>query len=268
MKVWFILTGAVLSNGRENLVLVPDVLKSLQYRHYDIIMAFFVAVLIASNVASSAKIVDLGITFSAFWSISPVHLAFDGGTLLFPVAYIFGDVLTEVYGFKASRRVIWTGFIALAVTSLLFFILSSLPGDAAWEQYAGTAAYNAILGGMSSGGIALASLSAYLIGEFSNSVILSRLKVLMKGRAFWVRAIGSSLVGELLDSLTFVFVASAAGVFAWELFLTLVLTNYILKVFIESILFPFTFLAVRKLKKAEGIDTFDVGVKFNPFMWK
>ena len=236
------------------------------YRYYDRIMAFFVAVLIASNVASSAKIVDLGINLSGFWG--SLHLAFDGGTILFPVSYIFGDILTEVYGFKASRRVIWTGFIALSLTSLLFFFLRLLPGEPAWEEYAGSAAYNAILGGMSSGGIVLASLSGYLIGEFSNSIILSRLKLLMKGRVLWVRTIGSSVVGELLDSLAFVFVASLTGVFGWELFSSLVITNYLFKLSVEIILFPLTFLAVRKLKKAEGIDTFDAGIKFNPFSWK
>jgi len=226
-------------------------------RCFDLIMAFFVAVLIASNVASSAKIVDLGITLFGFCGIPPVHLAFDGGTLLFPIAYVLGDVLTEVYGFRAARRVIWVGFIALSLTSLFFFILSRLPGDAVWEGYAGSAAYNAILGGMSSGGIAVASLSGYFVGEFSNSVILSRLKVAMKGRALWVRVIGSSLVGELLDSLAFVSVASLTGVFAWELFVTLVLTNYLFKVSIEVILVPFTYLTVHKLKKTEGIDTYD-----------
>ena len=236
-----------------------------RYRYYDLIMAFFVAVLITSNVASSAKIVDLGITLFGFWGIPPVHLAFDGGTILFPVSYIFGDVLTEVYGYKASRRVIWVGFTALALTSLLFFILRLLPGDATWESYAGTAAFNAILGGMSTGGIALASLAGYWIGEFSNSIIVSRLKVAMKGRALWIRAIGSSVVGELLDSLAFVFVASLAGVFGWGLFGTLVLTNYIFKLSVEIIMFPLTFLVIRKLKKAEGVDTYDVGVTINPF---
>ena len=225
-----------------------------KYRHYDIIMAFFVAVLITSNVASSAKIVDLGITLFGFWVIPPVHLAFDGGTLLFPIAYVLGDVLTEVYGYKAARRVIWTGFIALAFTSLLFFLLRLLPGDAAWEAYAGTAAFDAILGGMSTGGIAAASLSGYLAGSFSNAAILARLKALMKGRALWVRVIGSSLVGELLDSLAFVLVASLTGVFGWELFAALVLTNYLFKLSVEVILFPFTYLAVKRLKKAEGVE--------------
>ena len=237
-----------------------------KYRHYDVIMAFFVAVLIASNVASSAKIVDLGLTLFGFWVIPPIHLAFDGGTLLFPIAYVLGDVLTEVYGYRAARRVIWTGFIALSLVSLLFFLLKLLPGDAVWESYAGSDAFDAILGGMSSGGIAVASLSGYLVGSFSNSAILSRLKVLMKGQALWVRVIGSSLVGELLDSLAFVFVASLTGVFGWELFASLVLTNYLFKVSIEVIVFPLTFVAVKKLKKAEGVDIFDLGIKFNPFV--
>ena len=245
---------------------MSDSLKiSLKFRHFDLIMAFFVAVLITSNIASSAKIVDLGITLFGFWGIPPLHLAFDGGTILFPISYIFGDIITEVYGYRASRRVIWTGFIALSLTSLLFLVLRFLPGDAVWESYAGTAAFDAILGGMSTGGIAVASLAGYWIGEFSNSIILSRLKVLMKGRALFVRTIGSSLVGELLDSLAFVFVASLTGVFGWELFVTLVVTNYLFKLSVEVILFPLTLLVVRKLKKAEGIDTYDVGIRFNPF---
>ena len=235
------------------------------YRNFDLVMAFFVAVLITSNVASSAKIVDLGITLFGIGGIPPVHLAFDGGTLLFPIAYVLGDILTEVYGFQAARRAIWIGFIALSLTALFFFILALLPADAIWETYAGTDAFNAILGGMSTGGIALASLLGYLIGGFSNSAVLSRLKVIMKGRALWVRVIGSSLVGELLDSLIFVFIASLTGVFRWELFVTLVLTNYLFKVSIEVIVIPFTFLAVRNLKKAEGFDTYDVGVKFRLF---
>ena len=242
--------------------------KVSHYRFLDIIMAFFVAILIASNIASSAKIVDLGITLFGFGGIPPIRLAFDGGTLLFPIAYVLGDVLTEVYGFKVARRAIWTAFITLAMVSLFFFILSILPGEALWEERAGTAAYNAILGGMSTGGIALASLSAFLAGKFSNSIILSRLKVRMNGRALWVRVIGSSLVGQLIDSLIFVFVASLTGVFSWELFVTLVLTNYLFKVAIEVLVLPLTSFTIRKLKKAEDIDAYDVGISFNPFSWR
>jgi len=241
--------------------------KVSSYRYLDFIMVFFVTILVISNIASSAKIVDLGITLFGFWGIPPLRLAFDGGTLLFPFAYVLGDVLTEVYGFKVARRAIWTGFITLAMVSLFFFVLSILPGEALWEERAGTAAYNAILGGMSTGGIALASLSAFLAGKFSNSIILARLKILMKGRALWVRIIGSSLAGQLLDSLIFVFVATLTGVFSWELFATLVLTNYLLKMAIEVLALPLTSLTVRKLKKAEGIDTYDVGVTFNPLPW-
>lgn len=229
-----------------------------RYRYLDFVMAIFVAVLIISNVASSAKIVDLRV------SLFGIRLAFDGGTLLFPLSYIFGDVLTEVYGFRASRRVIWTGFSALALASLVFFILRMLPAEAAWEGYAGSDAYNRILGGMSSGGIVLASLSGYLVGEFSNSVVLSRIKVLMEGRFLWVRTIGSTLVGEFLDSIVFVLIASLTGVFGWELFFNLVLTNYLFKCLVEILLTPATYLWVGRLKKAEGIDTYDRGIRFNP----
>jgi uncharacterized integral membrane protein (TIGR00697 family) len=228
-------------------------------------MAFFVTILIVSNVASSAKIVDLGFSLPGILGIPPIPMAFDGGTLLFPVSYVFGDILTEVYGFKASRRVIWTGFGALALASLVFFLLRILPGEAGWEGYAGSAAFDAILGGISTGGIALASLLGYWAGEFSNSVTLSRLKVIMGGRFLWVRTIGSTLVGELVDSLIFVLIASLTGVFGWEIFVSLVLTNYLLKCLIEALMTPLTYLAVGKLKKAEGIDTYDVGIRFNPF---
>jgi uncharacterized integral membrane protein (TIGR00697 family) len=234
-------------------------MSSPHFKYLDLVMAFFVAILIVSNVASSAKVVDFG------FSIFTVPLAFDGGTLLFPLSYVFGDILTEVYGFKASRRVIWVGFAALALSSLVFFLLRALPADPVWEEYAGTAAYDAILGGMSTGGIALASLLGYLVGEFSNSVLLSRIKVIMKGKLLWVRTIGSTLVGELLDSIVFIFVASLAGVFGWELFLSLVLTNYFLKCAIEALMTPVTYGVVHLLKKYEGIDTYDVGLRFNPF---
>jgi uncharacterized integral membrane protein (TIGR00697 family) len=231
-----------------------------QFRYLDVVMAFFVTILIVSNVASSAKIVDLG------FSLFGIPLAFDGGTLLFPLSYVFGDVLTEVYGFRASRRVIWTGFAALALASLVFFLLQGLPGEAGWESSVGTITYNAILGGMSTGGIALASLLGYWVGEFSNSAVLSRMKVAMQGRFLWVRTIGSTLVGELLDSLVFVLIASLTGVFPWELFVTLVFTNYLFKCLIEMLMTPVTYLVVYQLKKREGVDVYDQGIRFNPFL--
>ena len=234
------------------------------YRYYDVVTVLFVAVLITSNIASSAKIIDIG-----FYLLG-IRLAFDGGTLLFPLAYVIGDLLTEVYGFKAARRAIWTGFAALALSAFFLFVLRILPGEQTWEIYAGTAAYDAILGGISTGGISLASLSGYLVGEFFNSAIHSRIKVLMNGRLLWVRTIGSSVLGELLDSLVFVGIAVLAGVFPPELFASLVFTNYLLKLLLEILFTPFTYLSVGMLKKAEGtvqkpLDVFDRGIKYNPF---
>ena len=231
----------------------------LSFRYFDIAMAAFVVVLVLSNVASSAKIVDLG------FSVFGIPLAFDGGTLLFPFAYVLGDVLAEVYGFRASRRAIWTGFAILAFSALFLFVLQALPGEASWEARAGSEAYRAILGGMSSGGIVLASLSGYLVGGFSNSILVSRIKVLMKGKMFWTRAMASTLVGQLLDSLVFVSVATLAGVFPRHMFLSLVLTNYVLKCVIEAAALPGTCALVRVLKKREGVDVYDVGVKYRPF---
>jgi hypothetical protein len=226
------------------------------FRYLDLVMALFITVLIISNIASSAKIVDWGV------SIGNLPLAFDAGTLLFPISYIFGDVLTEVYGFKRSRRVIWVGFGALALSALTLAAVRAMPGEAAWQGYAGQAAYDAILGGMSTGGIVLASLLAYLVGEFSNSVILSRLKVATSGRWLWLRTISSTLVGEGVDSVIFILVATLAGVFPWELFTTLVLTNYIFKVSVEVLFTPLTYWVVPRLKAAEQVDVYDTGMTY------
>lgn len=223
-------------------------------------MALFVTVLIISNIASSAKIIDWGITL-----FGKLPLAFDAGTLLFPISYIFGDLLTEVYGFRRSRRVIWTGFGALILSAFVLWLVKILPAEAAWQGYAGQAAYDAILNGMTSGGIVLASLLAYLVGEFSNSVILARLKVLTRGRWLWLRTISSTLVGEGINSLIFIAVACAVGVFPWALFATLALTNYIFKVAIEVLMTPLTYAAVRALKRAEHEDYYDTHTTFNPF---
>ncbi|MEP0804125.1 MAG: queuosine precursor transporter [Chloroflexota bacterium] len=230
-----------------------------QYKYFDLIMAVFVTVLILSNIASSAKIVDLG------FSLFHVPMAFDAGTILFPVSYIFGDVLTEVYGYKRSRRVIWMGFACLALSAVIFGVVRALPGEATWQGYAGDESYNAILGGMSSGGIVLASLAAFWAGEFSNSFVLAKMKVLTNGRWLWTRTIGSTLVGEFVDTFMFVAVASAFGVFPWSLFLALTVTNYLFKCAVEALMTPVTYGVVGFLKKAENEDYFDRGTNFNPF---
>ncbi|PKO03480.1 MAG: transporter [Chloroflexi bacterium HGW-Chloroflexi-5] len=220
-------------------------------------MAAFVTVLIVSNIASSAKIVDWGV------SLFSLPLAFDAGTILFPISYIFGDVLTEVYGFRKSRRVIWTGFACLALTAVVLWLVRIMPGEATWMESTGQAAFNNVLGGISTGGIVLASLTAYLMGAFTNSVILARLKVATKGRWLWMRTIGSTLVGEGVDSIIFVAVACLVGVFPWSLFLTLVVTNYIFKSLIEVLMTPVTYWVVGKLKRAENEDYFDTKTRFS-----
>ncbi len=229
------------------------------YKFYDLITAMFVAVLLISNIASAAKIVDWGV------SVFGLPLAFDAGTLLFPVSYIFGDILTEVYGYKRSRRVIWFGFFAAALMALTFWIVGLMPGEAAWQEYAGQTAYNAILGGVASGGIVLASLAAYWAGEFSNSVVLAKLKVATEGRFLWLRTIGSTLVGEGVDTVIFIVVASAFGVFPWEIAVSLITANYIFKVTIEVLFTPFTYLIVGYLKQVENEDYYDRTTNFNPF---
>jgi queuosine precursor transporter len=230
-----------------------------QYRYFDLIMAVFVTVLVVSNIASSAKIVDLR------FSIWGIPLAFDGGTILFPISYIFGDILTEVYGYKRSRRVIWAGFFCLALAAIVLGIVNLLPGEATWQTYAGDAAYSAILGGMFSGGIVLGSLAGYWSGEFSNSFVLAKMKLWTQGRQLWARTIGSTLVGELVDSVVFVTIASLFGVFPWSLFVTLTVTNYLFKCAIEGLMTPLTYAAVNFLKRAENEDFYDRDTDFNPF---
>jgi uncharacterized integral membrane protein (TIGR00697 family) len=229
--------------------------QPVSFKYLDIVASFFVVILIVSNIASSAKIVDF--KFSLF----SIPFVFDGGTLLFPLAYVLGDVLTEVYGFRTARRVIFTGFAALALTAGVFFLLGILPPEAGWEaDTGGSAAYNAILGGMSHGGIVFASLAAYLTGELSNALILSKLKVKMKGRFLWVRTIGSTLVGEFLDTAIFILIAGAFGVFNKVIIFPLLITNYILKCGIEVVMTPFTYWASRFLKAKEKIDVYDTYV--------
>lgn len=241
-----------------------------QYRYFDLVMVLFVTVLLLSNLLSSAKIIDLNA------SIAGLPLAFDAGTLVFPISYIFGDILTEVYGYKRSRRVIWMGFLATALMGFFVWLAGILPGEAEWLAYAGytdaagellfsgQAAYNSILGGIS--GLVVASLAAYWVGEFSNSYVLAKMKIATKGRWVWSRTISSTLVGQALDTVVFFLIATLLlNVFPVSLLITLIVTNYILKVGIEVILTPFTLAFVRWLKRTEGVDYYDHDTRFNPF---
>jgi uncharacterized integral membrane protein (TIGR00697 family) len=218
---------------------------SRTYTHLGTISVFFVAVLLISNIAST-KIVQLG------------SLTFDGGTLLFPLTYIFADILTEVYGFARARRVIWLGFFCALMMSAILYIVGSLPAATDWGNQG---AYDLILG--QAPRIVAASLIAYLCGEFINSLILAKMKVWTAGKKLWMRTIGSTLVGELVDSTIFILVAFA-GILPTSLLVTLIISNYIFKTAIEILFTPVTYGIVRFLKRAEGEDYYDRDTNFNP----
>ncbi len=234
-----------------------DSTKHTTYRYYDLVMALFVTVLLISNLLSSAKIIDLKT------ALGPIALVFDAGTLVFPISYIFGDVLTEVYGYKRSRRVIWVGFGANVLLGFFVWLSGVLPGEAEWMDYAGQDAYDAILGGIN--GLIVASLVAYFLGEFTNSYVLAKMKVWTEGRWLWTRTIGSTLVGQAVDTTIFMLIATVLGVFPPEILLSLIVTNYILKVGFETVLTPFTYRIVNLLKAAENEDYYDRATDFNPF---
>lgn len=232
------------------------------YKYYDFVMAAFVTVLLLSNLLSSAKIIDTGAAID-FGPLGLMALLFDAGTLVFPIAYIFGDILTEVYGYKRARRVIWAGFAASALMAFMVWIVGALPGESEWQGYAGQDAYDNILGGIS--GLVVASLTAYLVGEFLNSYVLAQLKIAMEGNMLWVRTIGSTLVGQAADTTIFFLIATALGVFPPEILVSLIVTNYIFKVTIEACFTPITYQIVKSLKAAEHEDYYDRDTNFNPF---
>lgn len=227
------------------------------YKYYDIVMGLFITVLLLSNLLSSAKIIDLRA------DIGPVALIFDAGTIVFPISYIFGDILTEVYGYKRSRRVIWMGFGATLLMAFFVWLTGVLPAEAEWQARAGQGAYDAILGSI--GSLALASISAYWAGEFSNSYVLAKMKIATKGRWLWSRTIGSTLVGQGIDTTVFFAIATLLGVFPAGQIISFILTNYMFKVGIEVIFTPLTLQIVNTLKRAEQEDYYDYNTEFNPF---
>lgn len=216
------------------------------YQHLDTITALFVAVLLISNIAST-KIVDLGL------------FTFDGGTLLFPLSYIFGDVLTEVYGYQRSRKVIWLGFFTALLMSLTLMIVGALPPASDWQYQT---AYEQILG--LTPRIVAASLVAYFIGEFSNSFVLAKLKILTQGKWLWLRTIASTLIGQVLDTALFILI-SFTGVVPDALLLTLIVSNYLFKCGVEILFTPITYTLTKWLKQQEREDYYDTDTDFNPF---
>ena len=219
------------------------------YKYLDTISVLFVSVLLISNVVST-KIVDFK------WFI------FDGGTLLFPFSYIFGDILTEVYGYKRSRKTIWLGFFSAIMMSIIFIIVGKLPSAPGWNNQS---AYDIILG--LTPRIVIASLIGYASGEFSNSYILAKMKIWTKGKMLWTRTIGSTIVGELVDSILFILIAFG-GVLPNPLLITLIISNYIFKTGVEILFTPITYKVVNFLKEKEGEDYYDTDTNFNPFVFK
>ena len=219
---------------------------SQNYRYFDLITGLFVAVLLISNIAST-KIVQL-------WKFT-----FDGGTILFPLSYIFGDILTEVYGYRKSRRVIWIGFFCAFLMSLTLGLIGIIKPAQGWALQD---AYMKILG--QTPRIVAASLIAYFTGEFSNSFVLAKMKVFTKGKWLWTRTIGSTVVGEGVDTMLFVLIAFS-GIYEWYLVFLIIISNYIFKVGLEIILTPVTYQVVAFLKQKEKVDYFDYKTNFNPF---
>ncbi|OBX19554.1 hypothetical protein A9995_07350 [Erythrobacter sp. QSSC1-22B] len=233
---------------------VPASANGPRWRYYDLVMAAFVTILILSNLIGAAKPSFITLPDGTDWS-------FGAGVLFFPISYIIGDVLTEVYGYARARRVIWTGFAALAFMAFMAWIVVALPPAAGWG---GQDAYEQVFG--NTWRIVAASMIAFWVGEFANSYVLARMKVWTKGKALWTRTIGSTIVGQGLDSLIF-YPLAFYGIAGWppELLWQVVLSQWAIKTAWEAMLTPFTYLVIGWLKKREGVDIFDTATDFSPF---
>jgi len=225
-----------------------------QFRYYDLIMAAFVAILLLSNIIGAAKPSYVTLPGGTEWS-------FGAGVLFFPISYIIGDVLTEVYGYARARRVIWTGFAALAFMAFMAYVVVALPPAKGWP---GQSSYEFVFG--NSWRIVAASMTAFWVGEFANSFVLARMKVLTRGKHLWTRTIGSTVVGQGLDSLIF-YPLAFYGLAGWppEQLVQVVLSQWAIKTAWEAALTPVTYLAVGALKRREGVEVFDEGTDFSPF---
>ena len=224
------------------------------YRYFDLIMAAFVAVLLCSNLIGVQKVTHINLPIIGDY-------IYGAGVLFFPISYLFGDVLTEVYGYKRSRRVIWAGFGALIFASLMSYIVTSLPAASTMSAEQQNAV-NAIFG--QTWRIVLASLVAFWLGEFVNSFVLAKMKVATEGKFLWLRTIGSTFAGEAVDSLIFYPVAFL-GTWSNQQVISVMIGNYFIKVLWEVVATPLTYVVVGYLKRIEHEDYFDRETDFNPF---
>ena len=221
------------------------------FRYYDFVMAAFVAVLLLSNVIGAAK--------PAALTLGGEQWVFGAGILFFPLGYVIGDVLTEVYGYARARRVIWAGFVGLIFMAFMSWVVVALPPASGWE---GQAAYEAVFGQVWR--IVAASITAFWAGEFVNSYVMARMKVWTAGKHLWTRTIGSTVVGQGVDSVIF-YPLAFWGVWSNEQVIIVMITNWLLKVGWEVVLTPATYLVVGWLKNKEGVDIFDQDTDFSPF---
>lgn len=216
------------------------------FKYYDIILAVFAAILLISNLAGT-KLIAFG------------PIITDGGAILLPISYILGDVLTEIYGYKYARRAIWVGLGVMLLAVLCFTIVRYMPPA---PEYTAQASYEAVLGFFPR--IVAASLAAFLTGSFLNSFVLAKLKVKTKGKKLWLRLIGSTVVGELCDTVVFAFVAFG-GILQGMNMLTYILIGWIFKTVVEIVFLPITYRVIDKMKQVEKVDAYDDKTNFTPF---
>ena len=221
-----------------------DVIKNSKYYFY--IAVAFVAILMISNTVA-VKLIGFG------------SLVFTGAFLIFPISYIFGDILTEVYGYKATRKIIWVGFFTQILMVLCYWLVQVMPSASIWPSQN---AYVSILGAVPR--IVVASMVAYFCGEFANSYVMSKMKIFTNGKHLWTRTVGSTIIGQFADSILFTAIAFM-GTVPTNILLIMIAVQYVGKVLYEVILTPVTYVIVKKLKRAEGIDVYDRGINYNPF---
>ena len=228
--------------------------RGAHFRYFDFVMVAFVVILLLSNVIGAGKRAVIDLPFVGEWP-------FGAGILFFPISYVIGDILTEVYGYGRARRCIWAGFVAMLFMVFMSWVVVKLPPDAGWT---GQPAYESVFGQVPR--IVLASIIAFWAGEFANSFVLAKMKIWTQGRHLWSRTIGSTIVGQGVDSLLF-YPLAFYGAPDWpvEAMLMVMASQFILKVSWEVLLTPVTYAVVGFLKRREGVDVFDTDTDFTPF---
>jgi queuosine precursor transporter len=238
--------------------LAGEITHGRRFRYYDLIMAAFVTVLLCSNLIGPAKVCELDIFGFSF--------SFGAGNLFFPIGYIFGDILTEVYGYSRARRVIWAGFFALIFATFMSMVILNLPA-APGEPFNATLqpALETVFGNTYR--IVIGSMVAYWAGDFVNSYVMAKMKILTEGKHLWMRTIGSTMAGQGVDSMIFYPIAFA-GIWSFDSLMLVILFNFAFKTSFEALMTPITYKIVGFLKRAEQVDVYDVDTNFTPFSLK